>query len=361
MRVIESVESGFPGREAWDALVAWDHRGHLLQTWAWGELKAAFGWVPVRLAVEQGGTLLAGAQVLYRRLGPFSVAYIPKGPVSVQDDAEVGEALWRAIHSRSRRMGAISLKVEPECYEEETDRLDRLLAQDRQSRMKRHLHPSRECIQPRRTIIIDLTASEQEILARMKSKWRYNIRLSARKGIVVREGAPNDLGVFYDLMRITGERNGFAIHSQDYYRRALGLFAPSGRAVLFMAYYQDLPLAGLMAYAFNGQSWYMYGASSNEHRELMPNHQLQWRAMQWAKAKGATQYDLWGIPDTAPDSATAALTGVQRFKEGFGGRVIRYAGAYDHIYSKPLHWIMSKAWKYRHVLPGAGAGVPIQV
>ena len=353
MRVLESIESDFPRHEAWDELVARDPRGHLLQTWAWGELKRAFGWIPVRLAVERDGVLLAGAQVLYRRLGPLSLGYIPKGPVVARKDVQQTNslralnALWEAIHCRSRRMRAISLKVEPEWYEEETSPHDRLLAQG--------LRPSKECIQPRRTIIVDLRPDEEQLLAGMKSKWRYNIRLSVRKGVIVREGTTGDMATFYDLMRITGERNGFGIHSRNYYRRALELFAPSGRAVLYMAYYRDLPLAGLIAYAFNRQSWYMYGASSNEHRELMPNHQLQWRAMQWAKSKGSTQYDLWGIPDTKTDSPTASLAGVQRFKEGFGGRVVRYAGAYDYVYSPPLYWVMRKAWNYGRRLPGIGA------
>ena len=112
-----------------------------------------------------------------------------------------------------------------------------------------------------------------------------------------------------------------------------------------MAYYEDRPLAGLIAFAFNKQAWYMYGASSNVHRELMPNHQLQWRAMQWAKSVGCTQYDLWGITDLRGSSA--ALAGVQRFKAGFGGEIVRYVGAYDRVYSAPLHWLMRKVWARR--------------
>jgi len=94
-------------------------------------------------------------------------------------------------------------------------------------------------------------------------------------------------------------------------------------------------------------AWYVYGASANERRELMPNHQLQWRAMQWAKAQGCRQYDLWGITDT--DSPDEVLGGVQRFKEGFGGQVVRYVGAYDYVYSRPLYWLMSKIQAQRGV------------
>ena len=339
MRVLDSSQGrGFPDPEAWDRFIARDPRGHLLQTWAWGELKSAFGWAPLRLAVESDGALLAGAQVLYRRMGPFSMGYIPKGPVILEETPGVTALLWRAIHACSRRMRAVVLKVEPEWYDGESNRHEWLASQG--------FSPSHECIQPRSTIIVDLSPTEQEILARMKSKWRYNIRLSARKGVEVRQGTLADIDIFYSLLHTTGERDGFAIHSPDYYRRAFDLFALSNRVRLFIAYHKDRPLAALIAYAFSAQAWYMYGASSNEHRALMPNHQLQWEAMRWAKSKGCRQYDLWGIPDSDTQT-TASLTGVQRFKAGFGGKRVRYVGAYDHAYSQPLYAAMRWAWARR--------------
>lgn len=348
MRLLESSEPGALTPEVWDAFVAQDARGHLLQTWAWGELKRPFGWTPLRLAIEQDGALAVGAQVLYRRLGPFSIGYIPKGPVLAAEEPQLVEGLLCAIHARSRRMGAILLKVEPEWREEEHERRAWLAAHG--------FKPSRESIQPRATILVDLSETEERILARMKPKWRYNIRLSERKGVVVREGSAEDLLVFHELMRVTGQRDGFAIHSLDYYRRAWELFEPLGRVRLFLASYQDEPLAGLMAYAFNRQSWYLYGASSNAHRELMPNHQLQWCAMKWAKSLGCREYDLWGIAEQqgpeidkkhAKTSSPAGLEGVGRFKAGFGGEVVHYLGAYDYVYLPPLYWLMTKAWQYR--------------
>jgi len=203
--------------------------------------------------------------------------------------------------------------------------------------------PSADCIQPRRTIIVDLKPSEDEILARMKQKWRYNVRLSERKGVEVRVGGADDMAAFHALMQVTGARDQFGVHTEDYYRRAWELFAPEERVRLLLASYEGKLLAGLMAFAFNGQAWYLYGASSDEHRELMPNHQLQWCAMQWAREQGCTQYDLWGITDEDPGSPSAALGGVQRFKEGFGGEVVRYVGAYDQVYNAPLYALMRKA------------------
>ncbi len=338
MRVVDSTDARLD-ETIWDRFVASDPAGHLLQTWAWGELKGAFGWRPLRLAIEQDGALIAGAQVLYRRLGPLAMGYIPKGPVLPSDEGEAVALLWRAIRVRSRQMGAVALKVEPEWRDDDPTRHAWLRAHG--------LAPSANTIQPRRTIIVDLRPDEDEILARMKAKWRYNIRLSERRGVVVRQVGSEGLPAFYDLMRITGERDGFGIHSYAYYAKGLELLERQGRVALFLAYYEDEPLAGLMPYAFNGQAWYMYGASSNHHRELMPNHQLQWRAMQWARAQGCRQYDLWGIADVDPEAVTADLGGVQRFKEGFGGEVVRYVGAYDQAYAPPLHWLLERAWAWR--------------
>jgi len=156
-------------------------------------------------------------------------------------------------------------------------------------------------------------------------------------------GGDEDIAAFHALMQVTGARDQFGIHTEDYYRLAWRLFAADGRVRLLLANYEGQLLAGLMAFAFNGQSWYMYGASSDERRELMPNHQLQWRAMQWARAQGCRQYDLCGITDIDPESPGAELGGVQRFKEGFGGVVVRYVGAYDQVYCRPLYTLMRLA------------------
>ncbi|MBN1400416.1 MAG: peptidoglycan bridge formation glycyltransferase FemA/FemB family protein [Anaerolineae bacterium] len=339
MRVIESVNGSLPSGASWDAFVARDPHGHLLQTWAWGDLKASFGWRPVRLVVERDGQEVAGAQVLYRPFGPFTLGYVPKGPVLASDDPQDLDPLWAAIHRRSRRMRAVALKVEPEWRDEDAQAHARLQAAG--------FHPNSQTIQPRRTIIVDLSADEEEILTRMKSKWRYNVGLSIRKGVEVHTADLAEIERFFAIMQITGERDAFAIHSLDYYRQAWELFAPSDRVRLLIATHEGQPLAGLMVYAFNGAAWYMYGASSRAHRNVMPNHQLQWRAMQWAKSVGCSQYDLWGITDTDPDGPSAELSGVERFKAGFGGDVLRYVGAYDYVYIRPLYRLMNALWTRR--------------
>jgi len=338
--------------ETWNSFVAASPTGHLLQSWQWGQLKAAFRWRAVRVGVEDKGRLVAGAQVLFRSLPPslpyLSMAYVPKGPILDFGNQEISEALFSAIHRLARQKRAILLKIEPE--------LPHSPAIVRQLQACGFC-TSQQTIQPRSTFHIDLRADADEILAGMKSKTRYNVRLAGRKGVLVREGTADDLPIFYRLIELTGRRDGFAVHSQEYYETAYRLFVPSGLARLLLATYGGEVIAGLMAFAFGQRAWYMYGASSDQERNRMPNHLLQWEAIRWAREQGCLIYDLWGIPDEVgkePEKYEKTVTdrqgglwGVYRFKQGFGGQVVRYVGTYDYVYRPALAWLYNKvvAWR----------------
>lgn len=332
MRILRSDRSPPLDDACWNAFVTAHPAGHLLQLSQWGALRVRFGWQAVRLALEQGGQLRAGAQVLFRRL-PLgrSLAYVPKGPLMDLDDDAATTQLWAALHGLARSRRAVLLKIEPELPDDPV-----LVAR----LWDWGFRPSPQTIQPRRTIWVDLSADEEAILSRIKSKTRYNIRLAARKGVQVREGTLDDFDTFYALMQETGARDGFPVRSRGYYLTAYQFFAPAGLARLFLAFYGDEPLGALMAFACGDKAWYLYGASSNRHRNRMPNYRLQWEAMRWAKARGCIAYDLWGIPDEDEATLEAQFTerhdglwGLYRFKRGFGGRAHRYIGACDYVYS----------------------------
>ncbi len=310
----------------WDSLVAEHPAGHFLQSYPWGELKAAFGWPdPVRIVWDG----LGGAQVLFRRLPlGFTLAYVPRGPWWDWYSPKVERAL-ADLRSLAWRRRALTLILEPEAEE----------SAELASRLSSLGLSSTKTIQPRSTILIPLDVTEDEILSRMHRKTRYNIRLSARKGVEVRAGTLDDLPEFYRLMQETSERDGFPIHSLEYYRKAHELLAGSGYGQLFLAYYQGEMLAGIMAVAFGGKAIYLYGASGSRHRQRMPNHALQWAAIRWAKERGCRVYDLWGIPDEVGQNperyakigeyGKGGLWGVYRFKQGFGGKVTRTVGAWE--------------------------------
>jgi lipid II:glycine glycyltransferase (peptidoglycan interpeptide bridge formation enzyme) len=310
----------------WDQFVATHPNTHLLQTGEWGELKSAFGWTPVHLI--SGDT---GVQILFRKLPlGFTIGYIPK--------AVIGEQLsvFGEIDSVCRQNRAIFLKWEPDAW-------------DGQKPFARHmkLRASAHNIQPPRTIIVDISGTEEEILARMKQKTRYNIRLAEKKGVTVR--AWEDASAFHQMMLVTGGRDGFGVHSYEYYKRAYELMHPKGMCEILLAEFEGKPLAALFVARYGNRAYYLYGASTEEERNRMPTYLLQWEAMKWAKARGCEKYDLWGVPDEDDTTLEAnfekrhdGLWGVYRFKRGFGGELKRAAQAMDRVYNPVLYWAYVK-------------------
>jgi peptidoglycan pentaglycine glycine transferase (the first glycine) len=332
--VLQAVDE----RRLWDEFVC-QQDGHLLQSWGWGELKAAAGWHPLRLALwdRQAERIVAAAQVLCRgaphlplRLG--HLAYIPRGPLLDWSQEEISACFWRELERYLRRRGALALRVEPplpvgapmsECA------LRQLLAA--------HFHPT-PAVQPVRTIVLDLRPDEETLLARMKEKWRYNVRLAARRGVTVREARTvEDVRAWYRLLQVTAARDGFGIHTCDYYLQAWLILAPRRQLELLLAEYAGQLLAGIVVGRMGREALYLYGASGNELRQLMPTYLLQWEAIRRARAAGALRYDFWGIPESEREDEP--LAGVYRFKRGWGGEIVRFIGCYQRIYRPLSMWL----------------------
>jgi len=305
---------------------------HLLQTAAWGDLKADFGWKVSRVVVGK-----SGAQVLFRNL-PLgrTFAYLGKGPVGDSNDA-----LWGEIDRLCDVNKSIFLKVEPDSWRGDSSRGD-----DRGNAVGFRI--SEHTIQPLRTIVVDISKSEKDILAGMKQKTRYNIRLALKRGVVIRQSS--DIEKFYEILQITSERDEFGVHTKSYYRRAFDLFSPKGECVLLEAVYDEQVIAGLLVFMHGRRAWYLYGASSEKYREHMPTYLLQWESMRWARRMGCATYDLWGVPDHAEADLEADFTrhsdglwGVYRFKRGFGGEVRRATGPWDRVYN-PALYTLYRGW-----------------
>lgn len=324
----------------WDDFLARCPSVHILQTTAWGELKSAFGWQVHRLIVDNTPGRRIGVQILFRP-GPLGlkIAYLGRGPVT-ESTEQVGVAGWRsiwpAVDELCRQQHAIFLLFEPDIWEPNP------------AVVPDGFIPSIQTIQPPRTIVVDLHGGEENILQRMKQKTRYNIRLAEKKGVTV--SASTDLEVFYRLIALTGQRDGFGVHSLAYFRKAHELYYPSGNCELFIADYQGEPLAGVMVFAHRQRAWYFHGASSDRHRDLMPSYLVQWQAIRWAVGHGCLEYDLWGVPDADQDvleanfqSRSDGLWGVYRFKRGFGGQLQRTAGPWDRVF-QPWAYAIYKQW-----------------
>lgn len=328
-------------REEWDAFVSGHGQGHLLQSWDWGELKASATWRPLRLALcaSDSGKIVAAAQVLQRtawHLPAYAghLAYVPQGPVL--DWRAVlpghGERLaplfLHTLRAFLGQRGALALQVEPH-LEATTPAGQAALAVLHEL----NFYATRP-VQPVRTIILDIQPDEERLLAGMKEKWRYNVRLAARRGVEVDIARDQeDLRAWYALLAATGERDRFGIHTFAYYRKVWQVLGPRQRARLFVARAQGELLAGVYVGLLGREATYLYGASGNAHRNLMPNYLLQWEAIRWARKAGATSYDFWGIPAT--ERADEAMAGVYRFKSGWGGRIVSWLGNYEYVY-RPL-------------------------
>lgn len=307
--------------QAWDAALA-TAGGHLLQSWRWGALKSGFGWDVERVRVS-GGDADAFAQVLFRRRGPVSVAYVPRGPAIRGDAGTVFPALVETLDRLCRERRALVLILEP-------DGPLGLAGSYRDAGFVRG--PAR--FQPGRTVIVPLPGDEA-MLAQMHQKHRYNVRLALRRGVIVERADPTEdaLDRFGDLMRDTAERNGFGIHERAYYDQFLRVSGDD--AVLLFARSAGEIAAVAMAARFGDRGTYMYGGSSTRHRAGGAAFLLQYEAMKWARDRGATTYDLWGIPEEDPEIAKGVANAVTRsegedwrglytFKTRFGGEVVSY-------------------------------------
>jgi lipid II:glycine glycyltransferase (peptidoglycan interpeptide bridge formation enzyme) len=318
-------------RERWNSFVSTSRYGHILQSWEWGELKRRQGWVPVRLALADERGMAAGAQILIRSLpyGFGRLGYVPRGPAVDFENRTLVSGLFEAMGELAREREVISLKIEPEA-------LDGPLAGELEELGLAPASP----VQMRSSIWVDLSAPEDELLAQQKQKTRYNIRLAAKKGVVVRHGSVNDVADWYRMYEVTARRDGFVIHSLAYYRSIFELLEPRDMAALLLAHHDGDLLAGIIVFAFGGKAQYMYGASSNEKRNLMAPYLLQWEGMRWARARGAQVYDLWGIPDRLEENED--LWGVYRHKRGYGGKIVRYVGAFDMVQTPLRHFALER-------------------
>jgi peptidoglycan pentaglycine glycine transferase (the first glycine) len=334
------LSSTNPTADQWDAFVKAQPRAHFLQLSAWGDLKNAYGWESHRVILTDHGRIFAGAQLLFRRL-PFrlgSMAYLPMGAyISPETTGEKSTPayLWSFIDGYARDHGASFLKWEPGIYLPDETPPDLAALGFRESP---------QTVQPPRTVLIDIGDDEESILARMNQGTRRKIRQSQKSDVRYYEGSRADVAKFTAMMQTTGARNEFGVHAPGYYELAYDLFVASGNAALILAEHEGDNLAGIMVFALGQTAWYVYGASSDLKRNLMASYGVQWAAIQWAKARGCTIYDMWGVPDENAETLEAqfetradGLWGVYGFKRGWGGEVVRSLGAWDKVYNSLIY------------------------
>jgi lipid II:glycine glycyltransferase (peptidoglycan interpeptide bridge formation enzyme) len=336
----------------WNEAIASLPGAHLLQTWEWGQVKQVYGWQPLpQLWRAAGGQAQGAALVLQRTATPLRlrILYVPRGPLVDWADPLLRARALEGLETLARAQHAIFIKMDPEAElgsgvpgTPESREHPAGLALQAELR-RRGWRYSGEQVQFRNTVLIDLSEPEEAWLARLKQKARYNLRLGEKRGVQVRVGGPADFGLLYRMYAETSVRDGFLIRSQDYYETLWQTFFARGLLDPLIAEVEGEAVAGIMVFYFAGRAWYMQGMSRDLHRDKMPNYQLQWAAMRRARARGCSQYDLWGAPENFREEDP--LWGVFRFKEAIGGRVLRTLGAWDFP-AQPLLYTL-----YTRVLP----------
>lgn len=339
-----------------------------LQSGFWGRFKSEFGWRAEAWRTFPDDAPSFILSVLIRPLrANRCFAYIPHGPTLAVAPDRQGAFLVDLAQSLATVLppNCVFIRFDPSwhCVEkpdqnETPDRIDTDPLQGVQEpaligtrvgegrkvipERPQYSRPLRKAsdVQPPDTVIVDLSPEPDLILAAMKPKWRYNIKLAAKKNVIVSEEGLSGIDVFYDLYETTSRRDGIALHPKAYYKRliecaiardsATASDSPPVDVRLWTARHEGQALASIITLFYGNQAVYLYGASSDEKRNRMPAYALQWAAMMAARDAGCTFYDLYGIPPV--DDRGHPMAGLYRFKTGFGGLILHYAGAWDYVF-----------------------------
>ena len=318
----------------YEAFVQSHPKGNFAQSYLWGKQKPMWQWDAI--AVRGEDSAIRGSLAVMTRKVPGigrTLMYGCRGPVCDLDDRETFSQLLDGAKALAKKYKSYVIKIDPDVPSSNTAFSSML--QSFGFRAKEG-GKNFEAIQPRYVFRLNVEGkTEEELLANFHQKWRYNIRLAERKGVTVRICGKEMVPAFSDLMLTTGVRDGFVTRKPEYFAAMLDNLGEHAR--LYMAFDpNDTPIAGTLAIHYGDKVWYLYGASSNEHRNLMPNYLLQWRMIQWAVETNCRIYDFRGVSgDVSEDNP---LYGLFRFKQGFGGDFTEFVGEMDLVLSPVIYW-----------------------
>ncbi len=335
---------------------------HFLQTRFWASFKAMHGWTPYffegTATKADNQNIRFNITVLVRKLKSFiSIAYIPLGvklPKTADTAAESSDStssfenegsqiqydsseyllLLQDIARELKKLlppTVFCIRFDPPIEfftnEDRANYLRMYIKADGSEKIL--LKKSPTDVQPPDTVLLPLYKTEEELLSAMKPKWRYNIRLAEKKGVTVKAAGAESIDSFYKVFMETAARDRIAVHGKDYYKSLLELSSDGShvKTTLYIAEHEGETLAGIITLFTDTEAVYLYGASSDNKRNLMPAYLLQWTAIQDAKKFGSKVYDFYGIPPT--DDEHHPMHGLYRFKTGFGGTVVHRAGSID--------------------------------
>ncbi|MDD2619218.1 MAG: peptidoglycan bridge formation glycyltransferase FemA/FemB family protein [Syntrophomonadaceae bacterium] len=329
-------------KERYDSFIDAHPKGHFLQLWEWGQVKQGMGWEPLPLVLEEDGIIKASLLILKRKL-PIPglkkcIFYSPRGPVVDIENEELCQALFKGAEKVARDEGAILLKIDPDVAIEQQKFKDILIKCGFRAN---ETGLDFEGVQPRFVFRLDVSGTEKQLMENMHAKWRYNIRLAAKKKVSIKIAQnKEDLRVFYEILKETASRDHFLVRGYEYFAWIWDYMVEKNYAKIFLAEYEGQTIAATLALITGDKVWYLYGASSNNYRSVMPNYLIQWEMIRWARQQDCKLYDFRGVSGDMDE--TNPLYGLYRFKKGFGGDMIEFAGEWDMVYSRLFFWLWNK-------------------
>ena len=312
-------------KEELNSFVKKQKHSQFLQSFEWGEFQESAGYQMCRLGLfDDRGILLQAISMIRKQLGAGKqYLYAPRVDIKKVSKEELS-FLLNGVKEKSTENKVLFLRLEPRSDFEINNKFI----------IKKTID-----VQPRKTIILDIKKSEEELLSNMRQKTRYNIRLAEKKGVVIRELTADEFDKFWDLINTTKERDDFRIHGKEYYQKMFSV-----KFIKFLAAeYQGCIIAANIVSFFGDMATYVHGASANRHRNVMAPHLLQWTTIKMAKSGGYDYYDFFGIDQEK-------WPGVTRFKKGFSGEEVNYPGTFDLVIKPYWYTIYQLARKIRRII-----------
>jgi len=335
---ISKTENKNPNTSKYEAFLQAHPKGHFMQSPQWAKIKSF--WKNEVITVEdEAGNIKGSMSLLIRKIPvlPFTMMYSPRGPVCDPHDRETLAALLEKCRKLAKKNRSYVLKMDPDIEIEDTkfEEIVKSLGFSVSRGLKNY-----EGIQPRFVFRLDLKGkTEDQLMQDFHQKVRYNIRLAERKGVTVQVGGREDVATFYKMIVETGVRDNFVVRSREYYEKVYDCLAPDHLRV-FIAYCEGQPIAGTIGILYGNKCWYLYGASINEHRNLMPNYLLQWNMIKWALEAGVDIYDFRGVPGNVDENNP--MYGLYKFKVGFKGKFTEFIGMLDYVFNPFVYFCAEK-------------------
>lgn len=316
-------------------------KGHFMQSPQWADVKS--NWKNEIVTVEDGdGNIKGSMSILIRKIPVLkhTIMYSPRGPVCDPHDQAALQGLLEKAKALAKKYSSYVLKLDPDIEIEDKEFGD---IANRLGFKVAQASKNFEGIQPRFVFRLDVKdKTEEEVMQIFHQKVRYNIRLASKKGVTARIGSREDISAFHKIMVETGERDKFVIRSAEYFEKMYDCLGPE-HIRLYLAEYEGKTIAGTLAIAYGNKCWYLYGASSNAYRNVMPNYLLQWEMIRWSLEKGCEIYDFRGVSGDLDESNP--LYGLYKFKKGFNGKFTEFIGEMDYIFNPLIYFAVEKGEK----------------